>query len=95
MDLRELTVDIDGVQTRDEINEHIVDSLGDFAEQGLCDFSIGWVFRQVHRNEELLSFGVDITNVNSTLVSKEDNIALFAMVSMRVYSVHVELRLRD
>lgn len=42
-DLRELAVDVDGVKAGDEVDEDIVDTLGDLAEEGRGNGLVGWV----------------------------------------------------
>lgn len=39
-----LAVDVDGVEAGNEVNQNVVDALGDLAEQGLRDLVVGGVF---------------------------------------------------
>jgi hypothetical protein len=73
---RELAVDVDSVQPRDEVNEHIVDTLGNLLQKGGSNLLVGRVLLQVDGDEKLLSLLVDITNIDTTLVGEEDPITL-------------------
>ena len=77
MGLRELAVDVDGVQPGDEVDEDIVHALWHLLQQGRSNLFVGWILSKVNRDEELLSFCVDITDIDTTLVSEEDPVALF------------------
>ena len=76
MDSRELAVNIDGVQPRDEVNEDIVHTLGDLLQESGSNLLVRRELLEVDGNEKLLSLLVDITNVNTTLVGEEDPITL-------------------
>ena len=77
----ELAVDIDSVETGDEVDQHIVDTLGDVLQQRGGDFFVGGVVLQVDRDKKLLSFGVDIADVDTTLVGEEDPVTLSLLES--------------
>jgi imidazole glycerol phosphate synthase subunit HisF len=53
-----------------------VDALGHLAQQSGGDLLVGGELLQVDGNEELLSLGVDITDINTTLVVEEDPVTL-------------------
>jgi hypothetical protein len=53
-----------------------VDTLGHLGQQGGGDLLVGGVVLQVDRDEELLSLSVNITDINTTLVSEEDPVTL-------------------
>lgn len=72
----ELGVHVDSIETGDEVNQDIVDTLGHLAEQGLGDLLVGGVVLQVDGDEQLLSLSVDITNIDTTLVGEEDPVTL-------------------
>jgi hypothetical protein len=74
-----LAVNVDGVQPRDEVDENVVHALGDLAQKRLGDSLIGGVFFEVDGDEELLSLLVDVANINTTLVGKEDPVTLKRM----------------
>jgi len=76
LDSRELAVNIDGVQPRDEVNEDIVHTLGDLLQESGSNLLVRRELLEVDGNEKLLSLLVDITNVNTTLVGEEDPITL-------------------
>lgn len=72
----ELRVHVDGVETGDEVNEDVVNTLRDLVQEGLGDLLVGGVVLEVDGDEQLLSLSVDITNVDTTLVGEEDPVAL-------------------
>lgn len=72
----ELAVDVDGVETGDEIDEDIVNALGHVLQQRRGNLVVGGVVFQVDRDEKLLSFGVDIADIDTTLVGEEDPVTL-------------------
>ena len=76
MYLRELAVNVDGVQPRDEVNEDIVNTLRNLLQKSGGDLLVRRVFLEVDRNEKLLSLLIDITNIDTTLVGEEDPITL-------------------
>lgn len=71
-----LAIDVDGVEAGDEVHEDIVDTLGDVFQESRGNLLVGGVILQVNGDKELLSFGVDITDVDTTLVGEENPIAL-------------------
>lgn len=73
---RELAVDVDSVQPRDEVNEDIVNTLGNLLQESGSDLLVRRVLLQVDGDEKLLSLLVDITNIDTTLVGEEDPITL-------------------
>ena len=72
----ELAVDVDGVQAGDEVHQNVVDTLGDLGQQGGGDLLVGGVVLEVHGDEQLLSLGINITDVDTTLVGEEDPVTL-------------------
>jgi hypothetical protein len=76
LEVSELAVNVDGVQPRDEVNEDIVNTLGNLLQEGGGDLLVRGVLLQVNGNEKLLSLLVDITNINTTLVGEKDPITL-------------------
>lgn len=72
----ELAVDVDGIQAGDEVHQDIVDTLGHLVQQRSGNLLVGGVLLEVDGDEELLGLRVDITNVDTTLVSEEDPVAL-------------------
>jgi hypothetical protein len=63
-----------------------VDTLGDLAQQGGSNLLIRGVLLKVDGNEKLLSLLVDITNIYTTFVGKEDPITLSGNVSDQIGS---------
>jgi hypothetical protein len=74
LEVSELAVDVDSVQAGDEVNENVVYTGGDLAEEALGDLLVAGVLLEVHGDEELLS--IDITDLDTTLVVEEDPVAL-------------------
>jgi hypothetical protein len=72
----ELAVDVNSVQSCDEVNKDIVDTLGNLLQERCSKFLVRRVLGKVNGNENLLGFGIDITNVDTSLVCEEDPIAL-------------------
>lgn len=81
LEVGELAVDVDGVQPGDEVDEDVVDTLGDLLQESGGNLLVGGVLSEVDGDEELLSLCVDITNVDTTLVSEEDPVTLWSGVS--------------
>jgi hypothetical protein len=76
LEVGELAVNVDGVQARDEVNQDIVNTLGDLAQQGRGNLLVGGVLLKVDGDQQLLSLSIDITDINTTLVGEEDPVTL-------------------
>ena len=76
MYLRELAINVDSIQPRDEVNEDIVDTLRNLLQESGGDLLVRGELLEVDRNEKLLSLLVNIANINTTLVGEEDPITL-------------------
>lgn len=76
LEVGELAVNVDGVQARDEVNQDIVNTGGDLAQQGRGNLLVGGVLLEVDGDQQLLGLSIDITDVNTTLVSEEDPVTL-------------------
>ena len=74
--LRELAVNVDGVEAGDEVNEDVVNTLGNLLEESGSNLLVGRVLLEVDGNQDLLSLSIDITDINTTLVGKEDPVTL-------------------
>ena len=74
--IRELAVDVDGIESGDEVDEDVVHALGDLLQKGGSNLLVGGILLEVDRDEELLSLLVDITNIDTTLVGEQDPITL-------------------
>ena len=72
----ELAVDVDSIETGDEVNQNIVDTLRHLVEQGLGDLLVGGVVLQVDGDEQLLSLSVNVTDIDTTFVGEEDPVTL-------------------
>jgi hypothetical protein len=81
LEVGELAVDVDGVEARDEVNQDVVNTLGDFAQQSGGNLLVGGVLLEVDGNQKLLSLGVNITDIDTTLVGEEDPVTL-SLVSL-------------
>lgn len=64
-------------------------TLGHLLQKTGGDLSVGRVFREIDWDENLLRLGVDIPNINTTLVGKENPIALFAINVSLCFNVNV------
>lgn len=51
-------------------------TLGNVLEKCCSNFVVGRIFAQVDRNEKLLGLGVDITDINTTLVREQNPVTL-------------------
>lgn len=51
-------------------------ALGDFAEETLSDLLVRGVLGEIDRDEELLGFGIDVTDVYTTFMVEQDPVAL-------------------
>jgi hypothetical protein len=78
----ELAVNIDGVETGDEINQDIVNALGHLAQESSSNLLIGGVVFQVHGDKKLLGLGINITDVYTTLVGEENPVTLERFISL-------------
>lgn len=61
-------------------------TLGHLLQESARDLDVGRVFREIDWDENLLRLGVDITNINTTLVGKENPIALSPSLSAFISS---------
>lgn len=53
-----------------------MDALGHLAQQSGGDLRVGGELLQVDGNEELLSLGIDITDIDTTLVVEQNPVTL-------------------
>jgi hypothetical protein len=53
-----------------------VDTLGNLLEKSGSNLLVGGILSEIDGDQELLSLGVNITNINTTLVGEEDPVAL-------------------
>ena len=58
-----------------------MNTLRDLVQESLGNLLVGGVVLEVDGDEQLLSLGVDITNVDTTLVGEEDPVTLSGKVS--------------
>jgi hypothetical protein len=76
LEVGEVALDVNGVEAADEVDEDVVDALGDLAQQGRGDLLVGGVLGKIDGDEELLSLLIDIADIDTTLVGEEDPVAL-------------------
>ena len=76
LEVSELTVDVDGVKTGNEVNKDVVNTGGHLAEKALGDLLVAGVLLEVDGDQELLSLCVNITDLDTTLVVEENPVAL-------------------
>jgi hypothetical protein len=72
----ELAVDVDRVQPGDEVDEDVVNALGDVLEERGSNLLVGRILGEVDRDKELLSLLVNVTDIDTTLVGEEDPVTL-------------------
>jgi hypothetical protein len=51
-------------------------TLGNLLEESCRDLVVGWVLGKIDWDKKLLSLRVDITNINTSLVSKKDPVTI-------------------
>jgi hypothetical protein len=71
-----LAIDVNSVQSCDEVNKDIVDTLRNLLQESCSKLLVRRVLGKVNGDENLLGFGIDITNIDTSLVCKENPIAL-------------------
>jgi len=71
-----LTVHIDSVEPGDEVDQDFMHAAWHLFQKALCDCFIGGVSGEINRNEQLLGFGIDVTDVNAAFVGEVDPVAL-------------------
>ena len=74
--VRELAVNVDGVEAGDEVNEDVVDALRNLLEESGSDLLVRGVLLEVDRDQKLLGLSINITDIDTTLVSEEDPVTL-------------------
>ncbi|KAI6762873.1 hypothetical protein HG530_008853 [Fusarium avenaceum] len=72
----ELAVDVDSIESGNEVDKDVVDTLGNLLEESSGNLLVGGVLGEVDGDQELLSLGVNITDINTTLVGEENPVAL-------------------
>lgn len=80
-----MTVHINGIQTSDKVDEDIVDALGNLLEESVGNLLVGGILREVNGDKQLLCLLIDVADVDTTLVSEKDPIALHKHMNMLVY----------
>lgn len=76
LEVSELRVDVDGVQADNEVNQNVVKTLRNLAQQASGDLLVGGEVLQVDGNQELLGLSINITDINTTLVVEKNPITL-------------------
>jgi hypothetical protein len=74
--VRELAVNVDSVEARDEVDEDVVNTLRNLLEESGSNLLVGGVLLEVDGNQNLLSLSIDITDINTTLVSEQNPVTL-------------------
>ena len=74
--VRELAVNVDGVEAGDEVDKDVVDTLGNLLEESGSNLLVGGVLLEVDGDQKLLSLSIDITDIDTTLVGEEDPVTL-------------------
>jgi hypothetical protein len=76
LEVGELAVDIDGVEAANEVDQDIVNTLGNLLQEDGGELLIRGVFGKVNRDQDLLSLGVNIADIDTTLVGEQNPVAL-------------------
>jgi len=74
--VRELAVNVDGVEAGDEVDKDVVDTLGNLLEESGSNLLVGGVLLEVDGDQKLLSLSIDITDIDTTLVGEENPVTL-------------------
>jgi hypothetical protein len=74
--VRELAVNVDSVEARDEVNKDVVDTLRNLLEESGSNLLVGRVLLEVDGDQKLLGLSIDITDIDTTLVSEENPVTL-------------------
>ena len=74
--VRELAVNVDGVEARDEVNKDVVDTLRHLLKESSSNLLVGGVLLEVDRDQKLLGLSIDITDINTTLMGEENPVTL-------------------
>jgi hypothetical protein len=74
--VRELAVNVDSVEARDEVNKDVVDTLRNLLEESGSNLLVGRVLLEVDGDQKLLCLSIDITDIDTTLVSEENPVTL-------------------
>lgn len=78
-----MAVDVDSIQSGDEVYENVVHTLGNLAQECFGNLLVRRVFCQVDGNEKLFGLLVDISNIDTTLVGEKDPITLKRKMSAK------------
>lgn len=77
LEVGELAVDVDSVETGDEVDQDVVKTGRNLLEQRRGNLVVGGILREVDRDEELLGLRIDITDIDTTFVREENPVALW------------------
>jgi hypothetical protein len=77
--VRELAVNVDSVEARDEVNKDVVDTLRNLLEESGSNLLVGRVLLEVDGDQKLLGLSIDITDIDTTLVSEENPVTLLVI----------------
>lgn len=76
LEVCELAVDVDRVEAHDEVDEDIVNTLGDLLEEGGSELLVRGELGKVDGDQNLFGLFVDITDIDTTLVGEENPVTL-------------------
>ena len=88
----ELAVNIDSIQTADEVDQDVVYALGHLLQQCLGKDLIRGVLLEVNGNEQLFSLSIDITDVDTTFVSEQNPVALVIVSFVPIISLNRKMQ---
>ena len=83
LEVREVEVDVDRVETGEEVDEYFLLLFGYMFEKGLGPY-VTRGERRGNSDIEPKSFSIDITNIDTTLVGEEDRITLTVGIDTHV-----------
>jgi hypothetical protein len=79
LEIGELAVDVDGVQTDDEVEQNVVDALWYILQESLREVLVGRKLLEVDGNQDLLGLCIDIADIDTTLVCEQNPVALLVV----------------
>jgi hypothetical protein len=74
LEIGKVEINVDAIEAGQEVNESVLFLCGDVGEEGGCDRFAGGE-RLVHGEIKNESFGVDVADIDTTLVCEEDGVA--------------------
>ena len=89
-----MAVDVDSIESRDEVDQDVMDAVRNLLQQCSGYFGIRWILGQVNGNQKLLSFSIDITDIYTTLIGEENPVTLYIACQLGAFKVRNVSELR-